>query len=145
MYLEAWSPSVHESLDGLKRIISASKIASDSFTISSDGCTAFFTGSAPIPYETTQENCTCVDFQRRVLPCKHMYRLATELGADFSLPQFDPYAAIEYDVEEDISRLKARWKAGQLTDDAFIKCAEALHKSASQAKHRPGRPRKKTD
>lgn len=145
MYLEAWSPSVHESLDGLKRIISASKIKPDSFTIGTNGCSAVFFGSSPEPYETTQESCTCVDFVRRGQPCKHMYRLAMELGADFSLPQFDPYAAIEYDVEEDISRLKIRWKAGQLTDDAFIKCAEALHKSASQAKRRPGRPRKKTD
>jgi len=28
----------------------------------------------------TLESCTCPDFKERKLPCKHMYRLASELG-----------------------------------------------------------------
>ena len=32
-------------------------------------------------YFVTLDGCTCVDFQRRLKPCKHMYRLAFELGA----------------------------------------------------------------
>lgn len=32
-------------------------------------------------YEVTLEDCTCVDFQRRHKPCKHMYALAVEIGA----------------------------------------------------------------
>ena len=31
-------------------------------------------------YDVSLENCTCVDFERRRKPCKHMYRLAIELG-----------------------------------------------------------------
>lgn len=31
-------------------------------------------------YKTTLSNCTCMDFQTRNLPCKHIYRLAEELG-----------------------------------------------------------------
>lgn len=31
-------------------------------------------------YEVTPDSCTCRDFQMRDLPCKHMYRLAHELG-----------------------------------------------------------------
>lgn len=31
-------------------------------------------------YLTTLSTCTCTDFSRRKLPCKHMYRLAYELG-----------------------------------------------------------------
>ena len=31
-------------------------------------------------YRTTLESCTCPDFKERKLPCKHMYRLASELG-----------------------------------------------------------------
>ena len=31
-------------------------------------------------YVVTLESCTCPDFQRRQRPCKHMYRLAMELG-----------------------------------------------------------------
>ncbi|MBQ3337721.1 MAG: hypothetical protein IJG80_09995 [Selenomonadaceae bacterium] len=32
-------------------------------------------------YKVSLDHCTCVDFQRRLKPCKHMYRLAFELGA----------------------------------------------------------------
>lgn len=39
-----------------------------------------FKGSAKLPYITTLENCTCTDFKRRKKPCKHMYRLALEIG-----------------------------------------------------------------
>lgn len=31
-------------------------------------------------YHTTLTSCTCMDFQKRSLPCKHMYRLAAKLG-----------------------------------------------------------------
>lgn len=31
-------------------------------------------------YDVSLLKCDCVDFQRRQLPCKHMYRLAMELG-----------------------------------------------------------------
>lgn len=32
-------------------------------------------------YQVTLESCPCGDFRKRHLPCKHMYRLAYELGA----------------------------------------------------------------
>lgn len=38
----------------------------------------------PEPYcdiETTLKDCTCADFRKRRLPCKHMYRLAMLIGA----------------------------------------------------------------
>ena len=31
-------------------------------------------------YKTTLDGCSCIDFSRRRHPCKHMYRLAAELG-----------------------------------------------------------------
>lgn len=31
-------------------------------------------------YTTTLRKCTCPDFSKRNLPCKHMYRLSTEMG-----------------------------------------------------------------
>ena len=39
-------------------------------------------------YTTTLEKCTCYDFRKRRIPCKHMYRLAMELGL-VKLPIFD--------------------------------------------------------
>jgi len=42
--------------------------------------TAIFFGSGKKPYQTSLSSCTCSDFTRRKLPCKHIYRLAMELG-----------------------------------------------------------------
>lgn len=41
---------------------------------------AIFKGTFEPQYEVTLDSCTCMDFQRRHRPCKHMYRLAHELG-----------------------------------------------------------------
>jgi hypothetical protein len=43
--------------------------------------TARFSSTSLLPYyDTTLTNCDCLDFQTRGLPCKHIYRLAVELG-----------------------------------------------------------------
>lgn len=99
-------------------------------------------GSGLDPYTVTLHGCQCTDYQRRGLPCKHMIRLALELGLSFDIPQFDPYAASSYDVEADIAQLTDRWRAGQLTLDSLAKCAAALRASASKAKRPRGRPKK---
>lgn len=39
-------------------------------------------------HTTTLEKCTCYDFRKRKIPCKHMYRLAMELGLA-KLPTFE--------------------------------------------------------
>lgn len=43
-------------------------------------------GSKGALYETTLYRCSCPDFQRRSSPCKHMYRLALEMGVLLSVP-----------------------------------------------------------
>ena len=94
-------------------------------------------------YAVSLSDCECVDYERRGLPCKHMIRLAFELGLSLELPVFDPYSAADYDIAEDVSRLTDRWRAGQLTTDALAKCVAALRSSASKAKRPRGRPKKK--
>ena len=42
-------------------------------------------GSGKEAYEVHLEKCSCIDYVRRIMPCKHMYRLAHELGV-FALP-----------------------------------------------------------
>ena len=140
-----WDPSVHDSLDALKRIQNGAKIKDDDiFMVDHNAQTGRFSGRDGNIYFTSLSSCTCFDFETRQLPCKHIYRLAESLGIPVrdDLPKFDPYAAFLYDVEEDIDRLRERFQAGQLTYDAFIKCADALHGSAAKAKRPRGRPRK---
>lgn len=41
---------------------------------------ATFSSTSDLPYyKTSLHSCTCYDFQKRRLPCKHIYRLAVEL------------------------------------------------------------------
>lgn len=148
MNLGPWDPSVHESIDAIKRIQNAGKIKADSVaSIDAGRQTGQFIGRDGNVYFTSLSSCDCVDFAGRGLPCKHIYKLAEMLGFSVSgsLPKFDPYAAFDYDVEEDVERLRSRYLAGQLTVDAFIKAADALHGSAAKAKRKPGRPRKTKD
>ena len=42
--------------------------------------TATFWGSSKEPYQTSLSNCTCSEFVRFKVPCKHIFRLAMELG-----------------------------------------------------------------
>ena len=52
-----------------------------SFRVSRKNRTARFSSTSDLPYyDTTLSSCTCHDFQNRHLPCKHIYRLAVELG-----------------------------------------------------------------
>lgn len=51
------------------------------FDVDSVAQTARFSSTSDLPYyDTSLSQCTCYDFQSRRLPCKHMYRLAVELG-----------------------------------------------------------------
>ena len=56
------------------------------FTVSQKSKKAFFIGHLGDRYRTTLRSCTCEDFKERdrvkgeFVPCKHMFRLATELG-----------------------------------------------------------------
>ena len=64
---------LHATEDQLKRQQSAASLQLDS--IDRDARTGKIK-----TYDVSLDGCTCVDFSRRHKPCKHMYRLATELG-----------------------------------------------------------------
>lgn len=65
--------SLHKGEDQLKRIKSALKLKMDSVD--------FETQTGHIKdYDVSLDRCTCMDFGRRRKPCKHIYRLAIELG-----------------------------------------------------------------
>lgn len=51
------------------------------FSINEKAKNARFSSTSILPYyDTTLSSCTCADFEERKLPCKHIYRLAKELG-----------------------------------------------------------------
>lgn len=77
-----WSQwdSVHSLNDQLKRQKSASEKKVTPVSIDHSNSIGTFKGSAKSNYITTLSGCSCIDFSRRNLPCKHMYRLAHELS-----------------------------------------------------------------
>ena len=74
---DMWA-NVHDNPDQKKRIESAAKAACTPILLDQTTCTGKFKGSSG-NHTTALNKCSCVDFNRRKLPCKHMYRLAMEL------------------------------------------------------------------
>lgn len=94
MGFEVWN-GVNSSPDQIKRQESARGAACTPLSVDREDMTGTFSGSHGT-YIAALESCSCVDFLRRNLPCKHMYRLAYELGV------FDLGA-----VSSDASKVKA--------------------------------------
>lgn len=68
----AWPIDVHDDPEQIKRQKSASEAKLTPQSIDHTHQTAVFKGSGKKPYDTTLEKCTCIDFFRRRLPCKHI-------------------------------------------------------------------------
>ncbi len=75
----SWDSSIHESDYAAKRIKSAKSAKLTPIEINPIDCYGYFQG-AHGRYETWLDSCPCGDFIRSKLPCKHIYRLAIELG-----------------------------------------------------------------
>lgn len=75
----AWPHELHEDEYAKKRIASAKSAKLTPIRINQDDLCGYFQGSSG-KYETFLDECQCVDFRRANRPCKHIYRLAMELG-----------------------------------------------------------------
>ena len=74
---DSWDPSIHSDPAQIKRQKNAAKFETSPISIGDEFAT--FRGSKK-DYHTTLLSCNCADFGMRKLPCKHMYRLAYEIG-----------------------------------------------------------------
>lgn len=70
----------HESLEQLKRMRRASSKEFMCRNIETCSGEADFLGRDGDTYFTTLSSCTCPDFEKRGLPCKHMYYLASKMN-----------------------------------------------------------------
>lgn len=66
-------------------------------------------------YQTTLSSCTCEDFKHRHIPCKHMYRLALEIGLllNESVDVNTYYEKRIHDILKQISELETQNKSVQ--------------------------------
>lgn len=75
----SWDSATHITDHANKRITSAKSAKLTPIKIDKENFFGYFKGSHG-RYETWLDSCNCVDFIRFKLPCKHIYRLAIELG-----------------------------------------------------------------
>ena len=72
----AFPDSIQNECEQQSRMVKAHKENLYIFPDTFDGSSAFILGSGENVYKTSFNSCTCMDFQKRKLPCKHMYKLA---------------------------------------------------------------------
>jgi hypothetical protein len=123
-----WDTQTHDSVDQLKRICSARKISANKIVVDSSNQTAIVYGSAATPYNVTLNHCDCGDFAVRGLPCKHIYRLALDLGFLSELPAYSKELAKEVDFDKEIERYHALYVNGALSAENYVKLAETISK-----------------
>ena len=75
-----WNDDIHDLWEQQERIDRAALSKTSPEYVDIDTEIAVFAGSRKNPYTTSLNSCTCGDFINRHLPCKHIYRLAMELG-----------------------------------------------------------------
>lgn len=73
-------PEQNAGPDEEKWLNSAQQSKTSPTSIDREHETEVFYGSGKLPYQTSLATCTCNDFVKRKKPCKHVYRLAMELG-----------------------------------------------------------------
>lgn len=81
--------------------------------INRNTCTS---GVAERDYTVSLKNCTCYDYEMHQKPCKHMYKLAIELGL---MPEYIDLSSIRY--KKDIPTL-----ISNITDEEASKLLEVL-------------------
>mgnify|MGYP001043138175 CR=1 FL=1 len=76
---DTWEDEVHTTDYATKRIKSAKSAKLTPIEINKSDLYGYFQGSSG-RYETFLDSCSCIDFAMHRRPCKHIYRLAIELG-----------------------------------------------------------------
>lgn len=118
LWQNTWSPETHETDYAKKRIISAKSAKLTPIKIDAEDFYGYFQGKSG-RYETFLDYCPCGDFHRSKLPCKHIYRLAIELGL------------MNIDVETNFNAVLTP-KKEQVSLDEIIDIIESLSEAAQQ-------------
>lgn len=118
IWRNAWNDSVHATEHAQKRIKSAKSAKLTPVMVDTTDHYAYFQGSHG-RYETWLDSCPCGDFIRYKLPCKHIYRLAMELGIIDEIVSNDknlipPVKAKKIDLSETIDIVE------ELSEDAQL-------------------------
>lgn len=96
--------------------------------INSVAGTALAEGSGELPYEVSLESCTCGNFVGTRKPCKHMYRLAVELGLIEDVPKPNREAAKTFkeSIPSEIKKYEELYFSGAISAEKYAAVVKAL-------------------
>lgn len=122
-----WENSIHEDYEQIKRIAFMQRIKAENVNVVPGKEVAKIAGTDGI-YDVTLNSCTCHDFEVRQLPCKHIYRLAFELGFLDDLPKPNRKATKSFkdNIQSEIERYKEYYLNGAISIEKFNKIVNAL-------------------
>lgn len=116
IWKDTWEKDIHETEYASKRIKSARSAKLTPIKIDTTDLYGYFEGRHG-HYETFLDHCPCGDFRRSKLPCKHIYRLAIELGL------------LDFEADNDINSIQS----ALISLDNTIDIVENLSESAQHA------------
>lgn len=126
----SWPKEMHSDFEQVKRIGTAKKIkGQDILSLDPEMKEMTIQGSAGEPYQVSLNECTCTDFALRKAPCKHIYRLAMELGLldSSSLPVYDKKHS-DFNPKAEIEKYRSLYLDGKIDGDSYVKLCATLSK-----------------
>mgnify|MGYP000844520134 FL=1 len=122
-----WDENVHNDYEQIKRIAFMQRIKPENVTVFPEKQAAEIVGRDGV-YDVTLNSCTCYDFEARQLPCKHIYKLASELGylEDLPKPSRKAAKAFKESLPAEIDRFKELYFIGAISIEKFNKIVNAL-------------------
>lgn len=131
MTFSDWDESIHSELDQISKISRAGQIKKSNLVMGDDGLSATITGSSGT-YAVTLERCTCPSFVKcgGNRPCKHIYKLAMELGLFSKPPARDRKATAAFNatIPNEVERFQKLYESGAISGEKFVAIVKALQK-----------------
>lgn len=127
-FSDYWDSAIHNEPSQVTSRMNAKKIKSSEIeNLTEDSCD--ITGSSK--YHVSLSSCQCRDFlvtKKGLRPCKHIYRLAAELGIFELLPKKNPSgaAAMQAEIPNELARWEREFLAGNISPEKYIRIVEAL-------------------
>lgn len=122
-----WDEDLHLDPKQVTKIANALTIKASDITLDPNTESALIAGSGASPYKVTLNTCECGSFKDKK-PCKHMYRLAMELGLFDGPPKRNPAAetAFKKEIPNEINRYRKLYCDGAISAEKYAGIAKAL-------------------
>lgn len=128
-----WGNEIHLNYEQVDRILKAKGILDNIIVVNESVPIAQVRGSEIEPYTTTLNECSCMDFLRRGMPCKHIYALAIATGNMCCTPEYKPRSSA-FNIEVEIEKYKILYRRGDIKAESYVKICSAIAKAKKSSR-----------